>query len=271
MFPHPLLISVDWMLTVLCIFVLHELINDASGKHITIKAWQSGQLHPHRFWLKLHCGWVNSTDHTTHPLQGPLQQQIFSVYQLHMHSGAHISFLGTNLIWVQDRLCCTVHVFPSFLQASACIVHSSVTAPSVCRKNGEALSRPLRGLKYAGLLQSPSKHTKCCALLQQAGFNSAWASWRGEPVGARPGKWLKLTAESHQKTSPSTFTCFFFLFYFVLPRPAFGPASDFVHDVAVKHLSLQETSPPVCHLYCSIPFISLRWLIHFPPPFIASS
>lgn len=86
-------------------------------------------------------------------------------------------------------------------------MHSSVTVPSVCRKNGEALSRPLRGLKYAGLPQPPSKHTVNSPLLLQAGFNSAWASWGGELVGSQPGKWLKLTAMSHQKPSPSTSSC----------------------------------------------------------------
>lgn len=68
--------------------------------------------------------------------------------------------------------------FPSLPAGSACIVHmhSSSTAPSVCRKNGEALARPLRGLKYAGLLQSPSKQTESSALLCS-----------GRPVLIQPG------------------------------------------------------------------------------------
>lgn len=57
--------------------------------------------------------------------------------------------------WVQN--CTIVNDPPSpFTLAprrAACVaLHSSVTAPSVCRKNGEALCGPLGGFKYAGLL-----------------------------------------------------------------------------------------------------------------------
>lgn len=38
-------ISAHWMVTVHA-SQLHDLINNASGKHITIKAWQLGRLHP---------------------------------------------------------------------------------------------------------------------------------------------------------------------------------------------------------------------------------
>ena len=145
---------------------------------------------------------------------------------------------------------------PSFA-GSVCIVHSSVTAPSVCRKNGEALSRPLRGLKYAGLLQSPGKHTEYSTLLWQAGFNSAWASRGGEPVGARPGKWLKLAAMSHQKTSPSTsFSCLclslpsvllHLLPLLLLLLLLLFLLSDAVHNVLVKsNLSSSDSNRRPC-------------------------
>lgn len=52
-----LLVSVDWTLTALCVSALHELINNASGKHITIKSWQPGDRSTltDSGWLELHC------------------------------------------------------------------------------------------------------------------------------------------------------------------------------------------------------------------------
>lgn len=101
-------------------------------------------------------------------------------------------------------------------------------------------------------------NTECSTRLWRAGFNSAWASW-GELVGSQPGKRLKLTAKSHQKTPPSSL----FVNWTLL-------SSDRVwRQAELQTLSLWEIWPAVCHLYCAI---SLRWLISpvAPPTFFLS-
>lgn len=189
-----------------------------------------------------------------------------------MYVGTHLLFLNTNRVLI--LYCCIVHVCPSFPQGSVCIVHSSVTAPSVCRKNGEALSIPLRGLKYAGLLQSPSKHTEYSNLLWQASFNSAWASWGGEPAGPQPGKWLKLTAKSHRKTPPSTSFCLCLslpsvrsatLFTTCLWNAALYPATG-GHTTLVFVGDMTTNVPPLLCNFLHFPKMTHPFPSPFPPP-----
>lgn len=123
----------------------------------------------------------------------------------------YIGIVKVLNILVRRENCCW-RCFPSFPQGSACIVliHSSVMAPSVCRKNGEALSRPLRGLKYAGLLQSPSKHWTLLSSGRPVSIQPGpHKEVRAELVGTQPGKGLKLAAMSHQKISLSTSWCLY--------------------------------------------------------------
>lgn len=85
-----LLIPADGTLTVLlCVSVLHEFINKASGKHITIQAWQPGQLHPHLTdpaGCKLRCCFMSSMYHAAY---GPL---VASCDACHCSSIAHVQW-----------------------------------------------------------------------------------------------------------------------------------------------------------------------------------